>query len=95
MLFSRERLIQYMEKCSESYIIRSDPRRFLSQMELFEKVSGSDNISVSIEVRSDAFDCNNIIASGDITTLTILYLLLYRIPSLMKTMKNTTGLVRY
>ena len=56
-IFSRERLIQHMEKCSESYIIRSDPRRFLSQFELFESVSGSDNISVSIE---DSFlDENN------------------------------------
>jgi hypothetical protein len=50
-MFSRERVIQHMEKCSESYIVRSDPRRFLSQFELFEKVSGSDNISVSIEVK--------------------------------------------
>ncbi|KAL7542946.1 hypothetical protein ACHAXR_012240 [Thalassiosira sp. AJA248-18] len=48
-MFSRERLIQHMEKCSESYIIRSDPRRLLSQFELFERVSGSDNVSVSIE----------------------------------------------
>lgn len=48
-IFSRERLIQHMEKCSESYIIRSDPRRFLSQFELFESVSGTENVSVSIE----------------------------------------------
>jgi len=49
-IYSRENLIQYMEKCSESYIIRSDPRRFLTQIELFEVVSGSDNIALSIEV---------------------------------------------
>ncbi|KAL9191366.1 hypothetical protein ACHAXT_001072 [Thalassiosira profunda] len=48
-IFSRDRLIHHMERCSESYIIRSDPRRFLSQFELFESVSGSDNIAVSIE----------------------------------------------
>jgi len=48
-IFSRDNLIQHMEKCSESYIIRSDPRRFMTQMELFSKVSGSDNIAVSIE----------------------------------------------
>jgi len=48
-IFSRDRLIEHMEKCTESYILRSDPRRFLSQFELFEKVSGSDNISVSVE----------------------------------------------
>jgi glutamate dehydrogenase len=55
--FSRDRLIEHMERCSESYIVRSDPRRFLSQFELFQKVSGSDNISVSIE---DSFlDENN------------------------------------
>lgn len=48
-MFTRERVIAHMEKCSESYIIRSDPRRFLSQIELFERVSGSDNISISIE----------------------------------------------
>ena len=51
-IFERERLIKHMEKCGESYIIRSDPRRFMSHYELFEKVSGSDNISVSIEVSS-------------------------------------------
>ena len=51
-IFARDRLIQHMEKCSESYIIRSDPRRFLSQFELFERVSGSDGVSVSIEVKS-------------------------------------------
>jgi len=50
-IFSRERLIQHMEKCSESYIIRSDPRRFLVQFELFERVSGTESVSVSIEVR--------------------------------------------
>ena len=50
-VFSRENLIRHMEKCSESYIIRSDPRRFLTQMELFDVVSGSDNVAVSIEVR--------------------------------------------
>ena len=50
-IFSRERLIQHMEKCSESYIIRSDPRRFLGQFELFERVSGTESVSVSIEVR--------------------------------------------
>mmetsp|Transcript_31975 Transcript_31975/g.72428 ORF Transcript_31975/g.72428 Transcript_31975/m.72428 type:complete len:1082 (-) Transcript_31975:111-3356(-) len=48
-IFQPERLLAHMEKCTESYILRSDPRRFLSQFELFEKVSGSDNISVSIE----------------------------------------------
>lgn len=47
--FERDNLIKHMEKCSESYILRSDPRRFLSQKQLFEKVSGSDNISVSTE----------------------------------------------
>mmetsp|Transcript_37560 Transcript_37560/g.76812 ORF Transcript_37560/g.76812 Transcript_37560/m.76812 type:complete len:1078 (-) Transcript_37560:99-3332(-) len=47
--FERDNLIKHMEKCSESYILRSDPRRFLSQIQLFEKVSGSDNISVSTE----------------------------------------------
>ena len=52
-IFERERLIKHMEKCGESYIIRSDPRRFMSHYELFEKVSGSDNISVSIEVSSN------------------------------------------
>ena len=47
--FERDNLTKHMEKCSESYILRSDPRRFLSQMQLFEKVSGSDNIAVSTE----------------------------------------------
>lgn len=60
-IFKRERLIEHMEKCAESYIIRSDPRRFLSHYELFEKVSGSDNISVSIEVRLCIFESKVVI----------------------------------
>lgn len=50
--FERENIISYLEKCSESYITRSDPRRFLKQMQLFEKVSGTDGIAVDIEVRN-------------------------------------------
>jgi len=48
-IVSRERLLQAMEKCSESYIIRSDPRRFINQMELVASVSGTENVAVSIE----------------------------------------------
>ena len=48
-IVSRERLLQAMEKCSESYIIRSDPRRFINQMELVASVSGNENVAVSIE----------------------------------------------
>eukprot|EP00569_Conticribra_weissflogii_P004035 CAMPEP_0171345936 /NCGR_PEP_ID=MMETSP0878-20121228/22885_1 /TAXON_ID=67004 /ORGANISM="Thalassiosira weissflogii, Strain CCMP1336" /LENGTH=1055 /DNA_ID=CAMNT_0011849471 /DNA_START=405 /DNA_END=3572 /DNA_ORIENTATION=+ len=47
--FERENIIAYLEKCSESYITRSDPRRFLKQMQLFEKVTGTDGIAVDIE----------------------------------------------
>ena len=54
-IFSWEQLAQHIEKCSKSYIIWSHPKKFLSQFELFERVSGSNNISVSIEVRCTQF----------------------------------------
>jgi hypothetical protein len=91
-IFSRERLIQHMEKCSESYILRSDPRRFLSQFELFESVSGSDNIAVSIEVRS------RLLVIMDIVKFLELFMLMieipsHRIPFMTTIMQITIGLM--
>lgn len=48
-LFERESLIQYLRKCNESYITRSDPRRFLQQFELFERISGTEGMATTIE----------------------------------------------
>ena len=46
----RDGLIEYMKKCSENYITRSDPRRYLQQRMLFEKVSGTEGTAVHVEV---------------------------------------------
>jgi len=48
-LFERDKLIDYLKQCSETYITRSDPRRFLKQRLLFEGVSGSEGMAVSVE----------------------------------------------
>jgi len=48
-IFSKEPLLKYMRNCSESYLTRSDPRRFLLQRELVEQVTGSEGIAVYIE----------------------------------------------
>lgn len=52
-LFERERIIDYLHNCSETYInalTRADPRRFLKQMELFDRVSGTEGMAVIVEV---------------------------------------------
>jgi hypothetical protein len=52
-LFERERIIDYLHNCSETYInalTRADPRRFLRQMELFDRVSGTEGMAVIVEV---------------------------------------------
>ena len=49
-LFERESLLEYLNKCNETYVIRSNPRRFLKQRELYEKVSGTESMAVYIEV---------------------------------------------
>ena len=50
-ILERDGLIDYMKKCSENYITRSDPRRYLQQRMLFERVSGTEGTSVHVEVR--------------------------------------------
>ncbi len=49
-LLEKDRLIKYFQKCEETYIMRSKPRRFLKQRELYEKVSGTECMAVSVEV---------------------------------------------
>ena len=49
-LFEKEALIKYFQKCEETYIMRCSPRRFLKQRELYEKVSGTECMAISIEV---------------------------------------------
>ena len=48
-IFEKKKLLKYMNQCSESYLTRSDPRRFLLQRELFNQVSGTEGIAVYIE----------------------------------------------
>lgn len=48
-LLERDSLLEYLHKCSDSYISRSDPRRFLQQRALYETVSGTEGVAVNIE----------------------------------------------
>jgi hypothetical protein len=50
--FETEPLLEYMKKCSFSYLSHlslSNPRRFLSQRKMFAEVSGTENMSLSVE----------------------------------------------
>jgi glutamate dehydrogenase len=47
--FSRESLSKYIEQCSRAYVVNSSPRRFFKQMELFNKVHGTEGCAVSFE----------------------------------------------
>ena len=49
-IFEESELIEYMQKCDESYVFHSSPRRFLKQRELYQMVSGTECMAVSIEV---------------------------------------------
>jgi hypothetical protein len=48
--FEKDNLIEYFKKCPENYIVRSDPRRFLKQRCLYENVTGTECMAVSVEV---------------------------------------------
>jgi glutamate dehydrogenase len=52
-LFSRESLKEYFAKCEPSYIMRSEPRRFLQQRILYNQVSGTECMAVSIDKLND------------------------------------------
>lgn len=45
----RQDLIDYFHKCGQTYIMRSNPRRFLQQKKLYESVAGTECMAVSIE----------------------------------------------
>jgi len=47
-LFERECLIDFIGKCSESFVARSNPQRFLTLRLLYEGVSGTEGTNVSI-----------------------------------------------
>lgn len=48
-LFERESLLEYFQRCSKSYIAKTDPRRFLRQRELFELVTGTEGTAIVVE----------------------------------------------
>lgn len=48
-LFEGAALDEYLAKCTPEYVANSNPRRFLIQRELYEKVKGSDASAVHIE----------------------------------------------
>ena len=54
-IFERERLLDFMNNCSETYLTRSNPRRFLLQRNLFEEVSGTQGTAVMVEVSLKSF----------------------------------------
>ena len=68
-IFEESTLIKYLQKCDESYVARSSPRRFLKQRELFEMVSGTECMAVSIEV--NLFWSSNVISYFDLTPFLI------------------------
>jgi len=45
----REKVMDYLHKCGENYISRSDPARFFKQREMYESVSGTENVATSME----------------------------------------------
>lgn len=47
-LLERDSLIEYMNKCGEFYISKSNPHRFLQQRSMFEDISGTENVSVAL-----------------------------------------------
>jgi hypothetical protein len=50
--FEREQLLEYMKKCSFSYLShlsQSNPRRFLKQRYMFSEVSGTEGMDISVE----------------------------------------------
>ena len=49
-LFENQSLIDYMNKCSETFVMRSDPQRFLNLRQLYDSVSGTEGTNVSIDV---------------------------------------------
>lgn len=52
-LFNRVNILNYLHHCSEPYVdalSRVAPRRFLTQMQLFHQVSGSEGMAVHVEV---------------------------------------------
>lgn len=48
-LFNDKALDEYFAKSTQSYLIHSDPRRFLIQREMYEKVRGTDGAVVQME----------------------------------------------
>jgi len=48
-IFERDNILNYFNQCHENYIVRSDPRRFLRQLCLYEKVSGTECMAVAVE----------------------------------------------
>jgi len=51
-VFEKDKLIEFMGRWEKKRLATMDPRRFLKQRELFEKVSGSDGMDVKIDVRT-------------------------------------------
>ena len=48
-MFSYENILSYISRCTSSYVKLSNPRRFLIQRQLYEKVNNTDSVEVHIE----------------------------------------------
>lgn len=49
-LYEPEVLLKYLEKCSETFLLHSDPRRFLKMLLLYDAVSGTEGTLVGFDV---------------------------------------------
>jgi len=52
-IFEREEILTYLRKCSETYVSRIDPFRFLHHRELYQKVTGTEGVAVIIHKSND------------------------------------------
>lgn len=48
-IFERPKLLEFLNKCNETYIRGAEPRRFLKHVELFNTVSGTESMAVNLE----------------------------------------------
>lgn len=57
-IFGKEAMDAYLKKCSLSYAQKSNPRRFMIQKEMYEKLRGTDGSAVHIEPHFNVDESN-------------------------------------
>lgn len=58
-LLERESLMEYLHKCGESYISKSNPHRFIQQRSLYDSISGTEGVAVHVENATDVEEFGN------------------------------------